>query len=85
MNVSNSMKNATRPNSMLDVRMNASNAANASNPANLSNSAKQAGGCLYESLAASAYTLATPAALLGIAAATLSKKKSRKTKRRSRT
>jgi hypothetical protein len=78
MNVSNSMKNATRPNAMSDARM------NAANPANLSNSAKQAGGCLYESLAASAYNLATPAALLGIAAATLSKKKARKTKRRSR-
>jgi hypothetical protein len=75
MNVSNSMKNATRPNAASDARMNA---------ANLSNSAKQAGGCLYESLAASAYNLATPAALLGIAAATLSKKKGRKTKRRSR-
>jgi len=78
MNVSNSMKNATRPNAMSDARM------NTANPANLSNSANQAGGCLYESLAASAYNLATPAALLGIAAVTLSKKKARKTKRRSR-
>jgi len=78
MNVSNSMKNATRPNAMSDARM------NAANPANLSNSANQVGGCLYESLAASAYNLATPAALLGIAAATLSRKKGRKTKRRSR-
>lgn len=77
-NVSNSMKNATRPNAMSDARMNASNLSNSAN------AAKQAGGCLYESLAASAYNLATPAALLGIAAATLSKKKGRKTKRRSR-
>jgi len=105
MNVSNSMKNATRPNAASDVRMNAANPANLSNsanpvnlsnsanpanlsnsanPSNLSNSTKQAGGCLYESLTASAYNLATPAALLGIAAITLSKKKGRKTKRRSR-
>jgi hypothetical protein len=93
MNVSNSMKNATRPNAASDVRINPANLSNSANPANLSNSAnpsnlsnstKQAGGCLYESLAASAYNLATPAALLGIAAVTLSKKKGRKTKRRSR-
>ena len=87
MNASNSMRNATRPNTMSDIRMNAANPANLSNsgnPANLSNSANQAGGCLYEGITAAAYNLAPPAALLGIAAATLSRKKRRKTKRRSR-
>ena len=95
-NLSNSMRNATRPNVMSDIRMNATNPTNLSNsanptnlsnsanPTNLSNSANQAGGCLYEGIATAAYNLAPPAALLGIAAATLSRKKSRKTKRRSR-
>ena len=42
------------------------------------------GGCLYASLATTAYQLAPPAVLLGIAAATLKKKgrKSKKTRRR---
>ena len=72
--ISNSMKSATRPNANSDARINAINSV----------SANQAGGCLYESLAASSSQLAAPAILLGLAAATLSKKKSRKTKRRSR-
>jgi hypothetical protein len=41
----------------------------------------QGGGCLYASLASTAYQLAPPAVLLGIAAATLKRKK-RSTRRR---
>jgi hypothetical protein len=41
----------------------------------------QRGGCLYESLAAAAYQLAPPAVLLGIAAATLRKRRGRKAKK----
>jgi len=50
-----------------------------SNPLSASNSQK--GGCLYESLATAAYQLAPPAVLLGIAAATLRKRRGRKAKK----
>jgi hypothetical protein len=50
-----------------------------SNPLSSSNSQK--GGCLYESLAAAAYQLAPPAVLMGIAAATLRRRRGRKAKK----
>jgi len=50
-----------------------------SNPLSSSNSQK--GGYLYESLAAAAYQLAPPAVLLGIAAATLRRRRGRKAKK----
>jgi hypothetical protein len=51
------------------------------NPGPASNS-KQGGGCLYSALASTAYQLAPPAVLLGIASATLGRKQRRKTRRR---
>ena len=51
------------------------------NPGPASNS-KQGGGCLYSALASTAYQLAPPAILLGIASATLGRKQKRKTRRR---
>jgi hypothetical protein len=53
-----------------------------STPSSLSNSQK--GGYLYESLAAAAYQLAPPAVLMGIAAATLRKRRGRKAKKTQR-
>ena len=53
-----------------------------SNPLNPPNSQK--GGYLYESLAAAAYQLAPPAVLMGIAAATLRKRRGRKAKKTQR-
>jgi hypothetical protein len=51
-----------------------------------SSQSSQKGGCLYSSIANVAYQLAAPATLLGIAAATLRKRRGKKSKskRRSR-
>jgi len=71
-NVTSATMTAIRPNSSQD-RISAV-------PSSSSTSTK--GGCLYASLASTAYQLAPPAVLLGIAAATLSKK--RRSKRQTR-
>jgi len=57
-----------------------------SNQRNQRNQSSQKGGCLYSSIANVAYQLAAPATLLGIAAATLRKRRGKKSKsqRRSR-
>ena len=73
-NVTSATMTAIRPNSSQD-RISAS-------PASPSTSTK--GGCLYTSLAATAYQLAPPAVLLGIAAATLSKKRRSKKQKQTR-
>jgi len=53
------------------------------NPGPASNS-KQGGGCLYSALASTAYQLAPPAVLLGIASATLGRKQRRQSRRKTR-
>jgi hypothetical protein len=73
----NSMKMATPPNQALDALEVSATEELTETPAE---KPAQVGGCLYAGLSKTAYDLAAPAVLLGIAAATL-KRKGRKTRR----
>lgn len=78
----NSMKMATPPNQALDaLEVSATEVSATEEPAE---KPAQVGGCLYAGLSKTAYDLAAPAVLLGIAAATL-KRKGRKTRRSRKT
>ena len=73
------------PNSLMETATPPSLSVDKITPSSTSSSViTQGGGCLYSSLAATAYQLAPPAVLLGLAAATLKRKQKSRTKRRLR-
>ena len=72
------------PNSLMETATPPSLSVDKITPSSASSVVTQGGGCLYSSLAATAYQLAPPAILLGLAAATLKRKQKSRTKRRSR-